>query len=442
MHAKIIADMMHRQWMMLPSALRGIQNVVLGDTLTADDYQLFHKAEKAAKIKALDALGTPVENSYYSYVKNNVGILFVDGPIIPRATWFSNISGIVSLDTLTNEYHALENTPGVNHIIGVFDTPGGDVTGLADFTSVVKESKVASTAYVFGMAASAGYYIASGFDKRVSSEGGMVGSIGTVLMLRDTIAADEKKGIKSYEIVSSQSENKRPDPTTEEGMAVLQTMVNDHADVFINTLSRNLNVTREKILSDFGRGAMLVAGKALEAGMIDGIDTLENLISKVEVTPNSVFSTQIALQDSACDVTVEENNMDGKDKNVLTADEHKKQLASAVAQERERVAGIDALGAKFKGDHPKVVSAVEACLAKARLDPESNAGTTALELLDAVNEARTVATNDHGNGRRESADTAHNFTSASAASEQERKENFSQERVNGLVAAFDEMGGK
>lgn len=71
------------------------------------------------------------------------------------------------------------------------------------------------------------YWIASACDKILAADTAILGSIGVV-----SIFEKDDDG-KTIEIVSSQSQNKRPDINTEEGKAKIQARVDELAEVLI-----------------------------------------------------------------------------------------------------------------------------------------------------------------------------------------------------------------
>src|SRR5690606_854253 len=71
------------------------------------------------------------------------------------------------------------------------------------------------------------------------------------------------------------------DLKTDEGKATVQEMVEDLAGVFVESVARNRGVSREKVISDFGQGGILIAKKAIAAGMADSIGNFESVISSL-----------------------------------------------------------------------------------------------------------------------------------------------------------------
>ena len=115
--------------------------------------------------------------------------------------------------------------------------------------------------------ASAGYWIGSAAKTVVSSVTGGSGSIGVVAAYQDTRESDQRKGIKTHEIISSVSPNKRPDPATDAGRAQIQAIVDSMGNVFVNSVARNRGVDFESVLKNYGQGQMFIGQDAVDHGL-------------------------------------------------------------------------------------------------------------------------------------------------------------------------------
>jgi ClpP class serine protease len=151
-----------------------------------------------------------------------------------------------------------------------------------------KEQKTV-IAYVYGLGASAAYWIASAASEIVLAETGEVGSIGVVAAYTSRKEERKKKGIEDYEIVSSQSPNKRPDPATQTGKSQIQATVDQLADIFIGAIARNRGVEVKDVLENYGKGGVLVGNEAIESGLADRIGSLETLITEQKAKQTKTF---------------------------------------------------------------------------------------------------------------------------------------------------------
>lgn len=157
------------------------------------------------------------------------------------------------------------------------DSPGGDVGIIDSVWQRIKGLNVNTRAVVSGMCCSAAYYMASACDEICSTgPASLLGSIGSMVITYDDSKFLENLGFERISIVSSNAEKKNLDPSTDEGKKELQSLVDSMEDRFIGRVSEGRNIEREKIISDFGQGGVLLAKEytakkldALSVGMID-----------------------------------------------------------------------------------------------------------------------------------------------------------------------------
>jgi ClpP class serine protease len=274
-YPKILSKIEAMRWAIMPGSLRGIIRAV-EEGLTPEDYELFHRISEEERTALVADLGTRIPNTTHSFRNGQNGIIFVDGPIVPRATALASASGITSYQSLTADFLALEKDPRVKNIVLLFDSPGGAVTGTSDFANMVAASKKHTIGYVYGMCASAAYWVGSACNVLYSVDTGLLGALGIhgTYRLRKPDSTET-----TLEIFSSQTPNKRVDLESESTQAHLQQNANDLCDVFLGAVASNMGVDLDTVIDDFGGGAALVAMPALEAGMIHGIAPLSDVLS-------------------------------------------------------------------------------------------------------------------------------------------------------------------
>lgn len=175
--------------------------------------------------------------------------------------------------------------PDVGAIILDVDTPGGTVAGTPETAQAVKDAAAVKpvTAVVDSLCASAGYWIASQATRIMASPSADIGSIGVIAMHMEFSAMLEASGIKPTIIRSTpfKAECTPFEPLTAEALAQIEKEVADcHAD-FIKTVASGRRVAQSKVSSDFGKGRCMGAQAALEAGMIDGIGTMADVMASM-----------------------------------------------------------------------------------------------------------------------------------------------------------------
>ena len=280
-----------QKWAITPEALEAILAIGQRTEISAEEIarsihgesweRFVTMDDKSKRTFALEGKNYPMlEGARTISQIDNVALLPVVGPIVPRSNMFSRVSGMTSIDTLAQDFNIALESDEIDTIILNMDSPGGEITGVAEFANMVysaREKKKILT-YVYGMSASAGYWIASAASEIVTSPTGESGSIGVVAAYTSNREAEEKKGIKRVEIVSSQSPNKRLDLETNSGRAQVQSIVDELANVFIGAVARNRGVKTADVAERFGRGGTFVGASSIEAGLTDNLGSLESLI--------------------------------------------------------------------------------------------------------------------------------------------------------------------
>ncbi|HAA44151.1 MAG: peptidase S49 [Halomonas sp. 54_146] len=265
--------------------------LITGDALDT----LMAVADRQGDIEALESrLGSRLDNTRAVTVRNGVAVVPVTGPIFRYANLLTAVSGATSTQVLATDLQAALDDPSVKAIVLDIDSPGGEATGINELGDLIYQgrSKKPIKAYVSGMAASAAYWFASSAEEVVVDDTAQLGSVGVVLSLRKR---EDRPGEKSYEIVSSNAPNKRPDLETEAGRAQLQTRTDELANVFLDKVSRNRNIPRNQVNDRFRQGGIATGALAVQAGMADRLGSLESLIAELgsPTTPNTtqkVFS--------------------------------------------------------------------------------------------------------------------------------------------------------
>ena len=224
-------------------------------------------------------LGRNLQNTYSVTERDGVAIIPVTGPLFRYANLFTMISGASSYELIARDFTAALENPQIKGIILDIDSPGGEVNGVSELSNMVfaARGKKPVVAYASGDAASGAYWIASAADEIVVSETSALGSIGVVGMYQ----GKSGKSAEAVEIVSSQSPHKRLDPTTDDGRSRLQIRIDSMADVFIETIARNRNVSAENVQNYYGGGDVMIGAKAVSAGLADRIGSLEGLIAEL-----------------------------------------------------------------------------------------------------------------------------------------------------------------
>lgn len=230
--------------------------------------------------------------------RGSVALLPVTGVISRYATMFSAICGGTSTQILARDFNAALNDPTVKSIVLNIDSGGGEAKGIHELAEMIYQARGQKRviAYVGGAGCSAAYWIASAASEVVLDATACVGSVGTVLTMRRRKSKPDDD-YEEIEMVSSQSPKKRLDPTSAEGKEAYQAELDELADVFVDRVARNMGVARDKVLSEFGQGGVLIGESAVEAGMAHRLGSLEGVINELSKGSFSVSTNKVGASD-------------------------------------------------------------------------------------------------------------------------------------------------
>lgn len=314
-------------------------------------------------VEALEAkLGRPLQNTRSVTMRGNVAVVPITGPIFRYANLFTMISGATSLDGLAKDFTTALEDPAVASIILDINSPGGQVTGIADFAAMIHGASKPVVAFVDGMAASAAYWIAAAAGKVVMGKSAMAGNVGAVLSL------DIRKDPNKVDIVSSQSPNKRPDVTTDAGRAQMQAMVDAQAQVFIEDVAAYRGISPEAVMADWGGGAVHIASQAVALGLADQVSTLEEVIAGLAGKPQSKPANPLSFKGTA--MNLEELRAAHPD---LCASLVAEGRESGAAAERDRIIAVES----------QAMPGHEALIASLKYDGKTTGPEAAVQVLAA-----------------------------------------------------------
>ena len=194
-----------------------------------------------------------------------------EGAHIERVT----VNGLITDDRkLTQAVNGLADDDRVKAVIVSIDSPGGSVAGgetLHDAIARVAAKKPVVVT-MGGLAASAGYMIAVPASRIFARESTLTGSIGVLLQTGDISSLLGKLGINA-EIIRSGPLKDEPSlvrPLSPEGKVVLQGLVNDMYDQFVDMVAtgRHLDPAKVRSLAD---GRAYTGHQALGLGLVDAI---------------------------------------------------------------------------------------------------------------------------------------------------------------------------
>ena len=214
-----------------------------------------------------------------------IAVLPIAGLLFPRGTPLSAALGATSLETTGHELRRLAADESVGSIVLNMDTPGGMVEGVTEFAAEVRRARAQKPVLAVAnfLMASAGYWIGASATEVVASPSSQVGGIGIFAMHDDLSKALEAEGV-TRTIVSAgkhKVEGNPLGPLTDEARVTRQAQVDDAFDRFVADVATGRGVSVSAVRGGFGEGRTLSAPRALAAGMVDRVATLDETIARL-----------------------------------------------------------------------------------------------------------------------------------------------------------------
>jgi len=226
-------------------------------------------------------------------VNSGVGVIDVTGVIERRPTLLSMIFGGTNSLALKNQLAILNADASIKAILMNIDSPGGEAMGIQEVADTIHAiNKVKPVfAHVSGFAASAAFWIASQAGSISSEKSAQVGSIGAVKVILDVSEKFANEGVKA--IVLKTGEFKMTglagSEVTEAQIVEEMKLVNAVFTDFKDSVMRGRGMTATK-LNPLSDGRMFTATEAQTLGLIDKIDTIDSVFSRIARGRRSTLS--------------------------------------------------------------------------------------------------------------------------------------------------------
>jgi signal peptide peptidase SppA len=272
-----LPDLLNSPWAIQPEKLSEILAIYAA-----------HVRGEQIDVKAVEArLGRTLANEQKEYTvrEGGVAVLAVEGVIAQKANLFTAISGGASAQMLQTQVESAIADPAVKGLVLQIDSPGGSALGSPELAAVVRQlsEQKPIVAVSDGLMASAAYWIGSAANALyVTGPTVHVGSIGVVVAHQY-----DPRGANTTEISAGKYKRiaSTNAPLTSEGRAHLQERVDHIYSVFVDAVAANRGVSAEQVLEDMADGRLFIGQQAVDAGLVNGIESLDAIAERMATDP-------------------------------------------------------------------------------------------------------------------------------------------------------------
>lgn len=312
-----------------------------------------------------------------------------------------------SYDSIAEQLDLAEADPAVHAIVLHLETPGGAATGCQELYERLCAATKPVHAYIAGYCFSAGYYLASACESiTASSAVAQAGSIGTVMALWDTSAADEQRGMRRVVIRSGPFKALCQDgePVTDLVRAELQRTCDAFSAAFYDAVraGRGLTDAQAGLVLN---GRCFTAAESIDLGLVDAIQPFASFLAGIAGTapesamfgmkknPATAAGVPAPLTAAAMAVLLDQHPTHGA---LITerakAGDDEPAIRAAVAaaetkQQAEQLVAVQAALTKAQAEHAEALAAQVAQHAAAIQAKDAEIATIKAELAKAQGKA-------------------------------------------------------
>ncbi|WP_046120002.1 signal peptide peptidase SppA [Ensifer aridi] len=201
------------------------------------------------------------------------------------------VSGLIQDDReLVQRLERIADNPSVKALIVTISSPGGTTYGGEIIYKAIRKvaAKKPVVSNVRTLAASAGYLIALAGDRIVAGETSITGSIGVIFQYPQVKDLMDKLGV-SLESIKSRPLKAEPSPfhpPSPEARAMIQTMIDDSYDWFVDLVAERRKLPRADALA-LADGRIFTGRQALEGKLVDtlgGDDEIRAFLAERKVS--------------------------------------------------------------------------------------------------------------------------------------------------------------
>lgn len=229
------------------------------------------------------------EAPYTFSQQGDIGVISIKGSLTNRDSWYNRYIGVTSYAEIRRSLVYAANQPGVKAILLDVDSGGGAVNGVADTGNLIQLiDKNVKPVYAFtdGAMCSAAYWLGCTARQVYSSNTSLVGSIGVICTHMEYSKQLKEMGVGvtviragEYKALANSVE-----PLTERAKNQLQDQLNAAYSVFLEHVAECRGITVDACDKQMAQGREFFGKDAMQAGLVDGIETFDSVMSRLEVT--------------------------------------------------------------------------------------------------------------------------------------------------------------
>jgi protease-4 len=282
-----IQDIVNNQGLLTPeeSKTLGLVDRVGYFDEAVDELQILTESKKDSKkdddnfpkIKLANYIEVPVTNVSKQSSSNKIAVVYAYGEIVDGQGGINEIGG----DSFAEQLKQLRQDDYIKAIVLRINSPGGSATASEIILREIQllQAKKPTIVSMGNVAASGGYWIATGSDYIFAQENTITGSIGVFGLLFNFKEIANKNGINWDTVKTGNfadlASNSRPKTPAE--IKIYEKSVDRIYDFFLDKVSKSRKLSKQQV-NKIAQGRVWSGKNAKEVGLVDSLGGLEDAI--------------------------------------------------------------------------------------------------------------------------------------------------------------------
>ncbi|MBF0137473.1 MAG: S49 family peptidase [Magnetococcales bacterium] len=211
---------------------------------------------------------------------DGIAIIHIHGTLAKRVGAIDAASGLTSYAAIEEMILDAATDPVVKGILMDIDSPGGEVGGVFDLATMIREAGQTKPVWaVADDAFSAAYLLASAAERIYLPQTAGVGSVGVIALHVDESQRDVQEGRRYTTVFAGARKNdfSRHTPLSSDARNHLQAEVDRLYGMFVAAVAANRGLTEEAVRAT--EAVIYFGANALVAGLADRVGTLRDAMS-------------------------------------------------------------------------------------------------------------------------------------------------------------------
>lgn len=283
---KVLIQAFDRPWLIEPSAAQAWAEVLHGIITGSSEIESkWIDPDQAFR----------VNDSAQRSEDGSVLVLPINGPMMKN-----DFCGSPGTATMAANIMAANQDPSIKSIVLSISSPGGSVDGTEHLANAVANSKKPVVVHADQMCSAAMWVGSQSKEIFINGKTSMVGSIGTMAVIRNSREFQEKNGVKEVIMFASRSIHKnRAALEAMDGKpgAYQNEFLNPINDVFEGAVQKGRAGKVDYDKEDVGTGKVYMGLKAIRVGLADKIGSLQTAVRRsLQLSQNSNISNTMAFE--------------------------------------------------------------------------------------------------------------------------------------------------